>query len=381
VYLNSVQKTGDVKAGQGNNPAARFSSKPVLVSELPLYRRAFNSVSLPLLICNREGRVEDANQASCKAFGLQQTWHENGETPLSAVLSQPSADLVALLIRRVLGGRRIPFAFIAHRDGPGGVSEKYSAKIIKFDEELVLVELQPAGGNGVIDSLWQAKVRAMLHDLKSPVNSIVGFSDFLLTRTDLENDPQTIELLGYIKSAGEKLMGQVNNQLTADLTHDSTIATPRLEWFDLSLFVREAATNLCRGCDITVNENPLGLQGQEPGPMVLQDASFLALMLNNLLSNAMKYTSGGKVSIDYAVSSGRVVLTVRDYGRGVPRGEEGRLFDSAKELSNRQNGSTHLGLPLTKMLAKVLCGDVHYAPAVPGASFTIILPDFGNWRP
>jgi signal transduction histidine kinase len=106
--------------------------------------------------------------------------------------------------------------------------------------------------------------------------------------------------------------------------------------------------------------------------------------LNNLVSNAIKYSpDGGKILIKGEVHPDYVTVSVRDEGIGVPQHEQGRIFQKFARLDNalsRKTEGTGLGLFLSKAIIEAHNGRIWYqnnnevTPGAPGTTFTFSLP-------
>jgi signal transduction histidine kinase len=117
--------------------------------------------------------------------------------------------------------------------------------------------------------------------------------------------------------------------------------------------------------------------------MVMADLTYLRLVLENLISNAVKYSpKGKKINLSVAGTAQQVQLRVRDYGVGVPVGEEDRLFKKFSTLNVKPTGgesSNGLGLSLVKRYMELMNGKVwHERPEGGGAVFAIELGKAGG---
>jgi CheY-like chemotaxis protein/anti-sigma regulatory factor (Ser/Thr protein kinase) len=121
------------------------------------------------------------------------------------------------------------------------------------------------------------------------------------------------------------------------------------------------------------------LEGSKRLPAwVNSDPTRLRQILNNLLSNALKFTDTGSITLSVAVHGERLALTVSDTGPGMGPDQLGRLFTAYGQASDsiaRTHGGTGLGLQISRELARLMGGDITVASAPgEGAAFTIDLP-------
>jgi signal transduction histidine kinase/CheY-like chemotaxis protein len=121
------------------------------------------------------------------------------------------------------------------------------------------------------------------------------------------------------------------------------------------------------------------LQGAKRLPAwISSDPTRLRQILNNLLSNALKFTEAGSITLSVAVRGERLALTVSDTGPGMGPDQLGRLFTAYEQGSDsvaRTHGGTGLGLQISRELARLMGGDLTVASAPgQGAAFTVDLP-------
>jgi signal transduction histidine kinase len=113
-------------------------------------------------------------------------------------------------------------------------------------------------------------------------------------------------------------------------------------------------------------------------PVLLTDKDKVRQILINLLSNAMKFTERGKVTVKAQRRGEDVMIAVADTGIGIPKDAMGRIFDEFSQVddsSTRRYGGTGLGLTITRHLAQLLGGDVTVESTVGiGSTFTVTIP-------
>ena len=224
----------------------------------------------------------------------------------------------------------------------------------------------------------QAFFRSMSHDMRTPLNAILGSSE--LARRHLEDPARTAGYLDRIDSSGRYLLGLINDVLEmARLEHGQV----RLEHrqFDLRACVEE-----CLGAFRIQAEREgkiLGEEFQAERTALLGDPFRIQQVLNNLLSNAFKYTpEQGTISLSVLqLDSGdytKYKFVISDTGIGMsPEFLEHIYEPYAREMrfSDRQASGTGLGMSITKNLVAQMGGEIHVESA-PGAgsTFTVILP-------
>ena len=218
----------------------------------------------------------------------------------------------------------------------------------------------------------KADFLAMLtHDLKSPLSTIIGYSELLMQKGDI--GAEDCFMLSAIEQGGSKLLGMVNDFLTIS----------RMESGSLDLNAREEDMgDVIKG--IEEEYRPLALKKgmeftvkAEDGLLVRIDKKHMERAVANLVENAFNYTpDGGEVVLTSAWADGGVVISVRDTGIGVPPEEQARVFDKYYR-SQRTKGTkgTGLGLAIVKAVAEAHGGSVGLASGPEkGSTFRIFLP-------
>ncbi len=216
----------------------------------------------------------------------------------------------------------------------------------------------------------------MSHEFRSPLNTILSLSNFLLDRTDGDLTAEQEKQVSFIQKAAQGLTSLVNDLL--DLAKvEAGKAVVRPQMFEISrLFetLRDATLPLMRRKPLTlVFEEPAGL------PSLFTDEGKVAQILNNFLSNAVKFTERGELRVSASAGPGNtVIFSVADTGIGIAANDRARIFEEFGQVENpiqTQLVGTGLGLPLSRRLAELLGGTVSVRSEVGvGSTFFAILP-------
>lgn len=194
----------------------------------------------------------------------------------------------------------------------------------------------------------------MSHEFRTPLNSIIGFSEIL--SSGIVSDPKLLtEYANDIRESGLHLL-----TLTNDLLDLSKAEAGKLELHESLMDVAstiEACTNMVRN---SVQEKGLTLSVSVPAssPTISGDERKIRQMILNLLSNAVKYTpQGGTITLSSRPSpDGGLILAVQDTGIGIAKRDQERVLQPFVQVNSaytRKQAGTGLGLPLVRILAEL----------------------------
>jgi len=211
----------------------------------------------------------------------------------------------------------------------------------------------------------------MSHELRDPLNSIIGFSEVLLAADNLTEKQH--RYAGNIMTSGQRLMALIN-----DILELAKLEAGKMRLHPEVMNVAQACEHAvalirpqadAKNIDVRVVADP-------PPPPVRQDAGKVHQIITNLLSNAVKFTpEGGWVTLKAACDGHDLVLTVSDTGVGIAPEEQDLIFEKFRQAANpmtREQGGTGLGLSIVRELAKLLGGDVTVQSELGrGSTFTV----------
>ena len=289
----------------------------------------------------------------------------------------------------------------------GGVAQSFPAKVawLQFFMAAVFLTTLPAAGAVAsyarmrtllarrTATARQARHRAdsaaaakgeflanMSHEIRTPLNGVIGLAD-ALSRTDLK--PAQREMLAMILTSGKALTGLLSDAL--DLARaDSGALLLTEEPFEVRQTIGAAAYLF----ETIAREKGLGFKVEfdlDPPGAVVGDALRIRQVVSNLISNAVKFTAEGEVSVKVSLkpdAEGRLVLAtmVRDTGPGFGEDVKARLFNRFEQGDSsvtRRYGGSGLGLSIAQRLSQMMNGAID-CESVSGAGamfcFTVPLP-------
>lgn len=215
----------------------------------------------------------------------------------------------------------------------------------------------------------------MSHELRTPLNAIIGYGEMLLEdarkseNRDLEAD------LSAIDTASHHLLELINDVLDLAKIDAGKIRLSDDE-VELPAFlerIKSTATPLA-----IKNHNNLVFDTAQAPPSMRADGLRLQQILNNLISNACKFTENGTIQVSVARQDDDVLFNVTDTGIGISSQQSEHLFDEYEQLHSavdQRYGGTGLGLAISQRLAKLMGGLITVSSSVErGSSFTLRLP-------
>ncbi|WP_332747584.1 ATP-binding protein [Hydrogenophaga sp.] len=204
----------------------------------------------------------------------------------------------------------------------------------------------------------------MSHELRTPLNAVIGYTEMLEEDfADREALSSSLVDLGHIKGAARHLLQMINDVLDLSKIEAGKIEL-HIESFQLAELLDQVVSTTQPL--LAVNRNKLEVHCAPELGSMQSDLTKLRQVLINLVSNAAKFTSDGRISITAtgeADTRGRPILAfeVRDTGIGMTSSQLDRLFQpfvQADAETTRKYGGTGLGLAISRRLCRLLGGDV-----------------------
>jgi signal transduction histidine kinase len=240
------------------------------------------------------------------------------------------------------------------------------------------VEAELAGANAKLKELDKLKsmfIASMSHELRTPLNSIIGFTELILQGIGGEINEQHKDNLGRVRRSAKHLLSLIN-----DVIDISKLEAGKAETFVEEFTLDEVISEAVESLQHEVKEKGLALElSIPPGVRLKTDRKKLLQCILNYLSNAVKFTEVGTVSIAAREIDGEVEITVTDTGIGIAKEDLPKLFKAFVRLDSAMRTKilgTGLGLYLTGKLAREALGGTVTVRSErgKGSTFTLRLP-------
>lgn len=229
------------------------------------------------------------------------------------------------------------------------------------------------------DHLKTSFLMNLSHELRTPMNGIIGFTDLLQNSKVPVNEQKTY--LSYISTSSKQLLKVIN-----DIIDIASIETGQLELSKENCNLHDLFSGMFITLQVEAKEmekGDIGIEYLEPenaGQYHLQtDYRRLSQVLYNLIINALKFTDEGKISFGFeAINNSILKIKVADTGIGIERDKFDLIFERFRQVddgTSRQHGGSGLGLAICNELVKKMNGRIYLESEIgKGSTFFVELP-------
>ena len=345
------------------------------------FARFFQINPNPVMRLGVEGKVMLANNASREAFGPD-VQEGNRLTPKHALW----ASLTEAMQGQAVARFQVDLEGRAFQVTSSSVDDKPFYHVYAVD----VTELEKARERAAAAEQHKSEfLSVMSHEIRTPLNAILGLTDVLI-QGNVPAEDQSAHL-SYMQFAGKHLKGLLTDVLDLERL-GSGKAEPKAVKFESRGVLERVAEGFASRAEATGNTLTMRVADSVP-KILLGDVGWLVQILNNLLANALKFTTAGQVKCEATwdeISGLR--LAVRDTGEGIPKADLERILlpfeQSTKEELRVANEGVGLGLAITKRLIELQQGEFQVESTLgEGSTFVVLLPlgvpkgDEGWWSP
>ncbi len=344
------------------------------------YRSLTEEASDAILVSQADGQFVEVNARACELLGYTRAELQRA-SPVLLFAGKPPLSQDAAFAQLQDGSVMRFEAVLVRKDGsvfPAEISLRLiSGTLIqaivrdvseRHRYEAELLEAKERAEQ--MSRLKSAFLANMSHEIRTPLTSILGFAELLAVR---EGDAH--QFAGLIQRNGERLMDTLNSVLDLAQIESGSLHLRR-EAVDAAARTREAVLMLTP----LARERGLYLLTDVPEDAVVLplDPAALDRVLTNLISNALKFTERGGVTVRVARGEDEVVLEVTDTGIGIDPDFLPHLFDEFEQESQgfrRSHEGVGLGLTITHRLVELLGGRIEVrSEKGRGSTFTVAFP-------
>ncbi len=347
-----------------------------------------NGSSESIILAEDDGTIRQVNPGFSRQFGYGQD--EVSGLALTTIVTPDNAELVELALQQVIkgeqfqryevrarrkGGSEFPVDMLVSsyaRDGSVGVvcSLRDIGHLKQIESEL----REALAKEKELSALKSSFTSLVSHEFRTPLAVIQFSADILLKYSDRMDQARRMEKLHTIRRQVKRLVELMNDVLT--VTRAETIGLEfKPHTLDLGALCQEIVEEVKIGYDHDVRidfsyEGTCGLVGT--------DEFLFGHILQNLTSNAIKYSSAGSiVHIQLACSDADLTLRVADQGIGIPAEDQKRLFEAFHRATNvGQIQGTGIGMTIVKRAVEACGGSISFESVEgQGTTFIVSLPN------
>ena len=255
------------------------------------------------------------------------------------------------------------------------VSNQIRISIERKKSELELVEAKEKAIQS--DKLKTSFLTNMSHEVRTPMNAIIGFST-LLNDDDITKE-ESAEYVSLLASNASLLLDIIDNVIEVAMLEAGEVFLERKKFG-----INQLLLDLLDGFEKSVDRHPnvsvnISTAGSDEEYMLYNDPNRLMQMLNILIANALKFTDEGSVDFGYKLIDNKYIeFIVKDTGMGIPLSQQGNIFERFRQADNsltRKFGGTGLGLTIVKHLVNLMDGQIVLeSEEGKGSLFRILLP-------
>ena len=361
--LRNAHRVGDWLRKEVKRTTASLQRRAqISEAERTRLETVFNNIHDSVMILNPDNVILLVNPALCRAFGI------NAQTaigkPVFEIMTHP--DVLALITRV---DTRDPFQYheVSFPDGRVGNAQFTAVQGVGY-----ALTMQDITYLKEVDRIRSEFVHTVSHDLRSPLTSVIGYSE-LVERVGPLNETQK-EFITRIQDSIQHITSLINDLL--DLGSIEAGMDTHREFVQLEGILRYTINML----DGQIKSKKLNVQTEiTPAlPALRANPIRLRQVFDNVIGNAIKYShANGEIQISIHAEENQVILQVTDHGPGIPAGDQPHIFDKFYRATNTSSDveGSGLGLAIVKNIVENHQGRIWVESTVgKGSSFFIVLP-------
>jgi len=348
-------------------------------------RAILESIEHGVVAVDRRGKILDINPSVERLLGVER----------KAVLGEPIAQALPFCIhRKPCPANRHPVMRALEKRAPVRAATNTHMNIVRADHGLLPVNFavtpllvgrkligavlvfQDMTDDRRIDYIKSEFISLASHQLRTPISTLRWYIELLSDEKNKNLTPVQRESIVEMQTAAARMADLVEALLHAARLEGGSI-TPKFGSVNITALLTDIAEELRAlakdakiSCAIDIPSKPV---------MIMTDAILVHIVLQNLFSNAVKYSRpGAQVNVKVRVHSGDVEIEVADRGIGIPAAEQHRIFERlfrARNATTVDTDGNGLGLFISHMIVDILGGKISFKSTEnKGSTFTVRLP-------
>ncbi len=348
-FVNKIKSQNDIIKRQVQS----------LTDEKLKLQSIFMNIKEGILVCDSRMRIAQTNNEAKRIFSL-----DDNETNFRKAVALPELQSA---VEKALTGETAHITFDWNGRWYQAIS---SPNYYGGDKGAILIVLD------ITQQIENERDRRQFtdnvtHELKTPLTSIIGYSQ--LITNDIARREDIKRFVGIIEQNAETLMEMIN-----DIMRISSLES--MEGLNkVVLQLDEIVNRTVNQGKLNAHTENISINSKVEPVRIYADESQMYQLVNNLVSNAIKYNRpGGRVDVSLSKSDGYALLTVADTGIGIPEERIDKIFERfyvVDKSRNKKVSSTGLGLSIVKHIVKAHDGTVSVkSQKGTGTEFTVKLP-------
>jgi PAS domain S-box-containing protein len=361
--LKNAHQVGDWLRREVHRTTASLQRRAqVSEAEYARLEAVFNNIQDSVMILDLHNTISLVNPAMCRAFGIEAKTAIG--KPVFEVIKHP--DLVTL-VARVDAGDPFQYYEVSFPDGRVG-----NAQFVSIQEVGYAFTMQDITYLKEVDRVRREFVHTVSHDLRSPLTSVIGYSELVERAGPLTE--QQRDFLSRIQDSIQHITALINDLL--DIESIEAGIDTRREFVQLEGILRYTIDML----DGQLKAKHLKVRTDIASALPALRANPIRLrqVLDNIIGNAIKYSHDhGEIFISVQSEEDQVILQVTDQGSGIPPADQPRIFDKFYRATNIDPDveGSGLGLAIVKNIVENHQGRIWVESTVgKGSSFFVVLP-------
>ncbi len=354
-----------------------------------LYKLLFDQASEGLIVSDESGIIEIVNAGALKQFGYSEVSELAGNS--IDVLIPPRfrskhhghhSGYMKSPHNRKMGGGQVLYGI--RKDGSefpveiglstfldGQGKRKAFALVTDITERHRIAEINSSlERERELNNLKSRFVTIVSHEFRTPLSAINSSAQLIEKYTTSDTNEQRVKHTHRIQDSVSHLNGMIEDILSLSKIEEGKIEV-KSEKFNLDEVISEVLSEYAE-----LYPGP-SFEWKPATSVIESDRKLVGHILQNIISNAFKYTPDGKgITVDVTPHLGDYVITVTDSGVGIPDSEQSKLFERFYRASNVANiKGTGLGLHIVAKYLDLLAGKIKFTSEVnKGSQFTVTLP-------
>lgn len=265
-----------------------------------------------------------------------------------------------------------------HTDALESLTSSLEDKVKERTNELELMNEKLQESNIKIkesDRLKSEFLTRMSHELRTPLNAILGFSGILLSGIEGDLSEPVKDDVKRIENSGKHLLNLINNILDLSKIESGKMELHK-EYVDIKDIIQEVISTTVS----LVKEKGLDIKEEidQDIPLIFVDKTRISQVIMNLISNAIKFTEAGYITVQARNREKEILLSISDTGIGIAEENIKKVFEEFSELagvSGRYISSTGLGMAISKKFIEMHGGNIWVESIVgEGSTFHFTIP-------